>query len=161
MAVYDRIFTAVFPPPSEVDVPTPAATPVLGSSSFGDTFGSQHIIPQVAETGAAEQIKWDRAWHTATSFLTLPNEPIRTDEDEETFRPKWDRPYNNEIRKAFEYVLSENSKGRQLRKGTNTDDLIRWYFEVEVTEHYVKHLLPKLVEVWRILTIMPVCSDMY
>ena len=149
VALEDRIFASVFPPPSEVDVPTPTATPILGSSGFGEPFGSQHtnVSQPGTETGAAEQIKWDRAWHTATTFLSLRDEPIRTEQDEDTLTSRWIKRADPETQKALAYLLSDSSYGRQIRRGLNTDDLLRWYFEDVVLEHYVKHVLPGLVQV--------------
>ena len=148
-ALQDRIFASVFPPPSEVEIPTPTATPVLGSSAFGEPFGTQHtnISQSGTETGAAEQIKWDRAWHTATTFLSLRNEPIYTEQDEETLKSRWIKPADPETQRALAYLLSESSRGRQIRRGSDTDDLLRWYFEEVVLEHYVKHVLPGLIQV--------------
>ncbi|CAF9916564.1 hypothetical protein IMSHALPRED_003235 [Imshaugia aleurites] len=148
-ALHDRIFTSVFPPPSEVDVPTPTATPILGSSGFGEPFGSQHTNASQpgTETGAAEQIKWDRAWHTATTFLSLRDEPINAEQDEETLKNKWIKAVEPETPRALAYLLSESSRGRQIRRGSNTDDLLRWYFEEVVLEHYVKHVLPSLIQI--------------
>ena len=145
----DRIFASVFPPPSEVDVPTPTATPILSSSGFGEPFGSQHInVSQPStETGAAEQIKWDRAWHTATTFLSLRDEPIHAEQDEEILKDRWIKPAKPETQKALAYLLSESSLGRQIRRESNIDDLLRWYFEEVVLEHYIKHVLPSLIQV--------------
>ena len=148
-ALQDRIFASVFPPPSEVEIPTPTVTPILGSSAFGEPFGSQHTNASQSgtETGAAEQIKWDRAWHTATTFLSLRDEPIYTEQDEETLKSRWIKPADPETQRALEYLLSESSRGRQIRRGSDTDDLLRWYFEEVVLEHYVKHVLPGLIQV--------------
>lgn len=148
-ALHDRIFASVFPPPSEVDVPTPTATPILGSSGFGEPFGSQHTNASQpsTETGAAEQIKWDRAWHTATTFLSLRDELIHAEQEEETLKRRWIKPADLETQKALAYLLSESSHGRQIRNDSDTDDLLRWYFEEVVLEHYVKHVLPSLVQI--------------
>ena len=148
-ALQDRIFASVFPPPSEVEIPTPTATPILGSSAFGEPFGSQHINASQpgTETGAAEQIKWDRAWHTATTFLSLRDEPIYTEQDEETLKSRWIKPADPEIDRTLAYLLSESSRGRQIRRESDADDLLRWYFEEVVLEHYVKHVLPGLIQV--------------
>lgn len=145
MAVYDRIFASVFPAPSDVDVPTPANTPALGSSGFGEPFGFPDLSQPAVESGAAEQVKWDRAWHTATAFLILPNEPIPPAQDEKTLRGKWIKACSSQTARAIEYVVSEGSAGRQLRK--DKDDLLRWYFEEVVLGHYVEHVLPGLSKV--------------
>lgn len=147
MAPIDRIFASVFPPPSDVDVPTPSATPVLGSSAFGESFGSLHVSQPSNESSAAEQIKWDRAWHIATTYLTLPGEPIRADQDEKSLKGRWIKPVSHDIRKALEYLLSEQSRGYQIRKVSGKDDLLRWYFEEVMLAHYLEHELPGLVKV--------------
>ncbi|KAL9099002.1 MAG: hypothetical protein Q9163_005438 [Psora crenata] len=151
MAVADRIFAAVFPPSSDIPIPTPAATPVLGSSSFGDAVASPqpyHKVPSDPSTdGAAEQIKLNRSWHTATTFLSLPDQPINASEGEETVKRRFLKPCDPETSKALEYILSDTSKGRQLSKIQGGYDLLRWYFEEVVLEHYVKHMLPLLVSV--------------
>ncbi|KAK4690549.1 anaphase-promoting complex subunit 2, partial [Lecanoromycetidae sp. Uapishka_2] len=131
MAAFEKVFASVFPPPSDVDIPTPSATPVLGSSAFGEAFG---LLPG-NESSAAEQIKWDRAWHIATTYLTLPAEPIRADQDKETLKGTWLKPVSHDIRKALEYVLSENSRGYQIRRASGKDDLLRWYFEEVILQH--------------------------
>lgn len=146
--LHDRIFASVFPPPSEVDVPTPTATPILGSSGFGEPFGSQQANFSQPETAATEQIRWDRAWHTATTFLSIRNEPIQVEQDEETLKGRWIKPADSETQRALAYLLSESSPGRQIRRGSKTDDLLQWYFEEVVLEHYVKHVLPGLIQVF-------------
>ena len=148
-AIEDRIFASVFPPPSEADIPTPNATPILGSSGFGEPFGSQHTSASQAgtETVAGEQLKWDRAWHSATTFLSLRDEPIQTEQDEETLKSRWFKPADPETLRALAYILSEASHGRQIRRGSDTDDLLRWYFEDVVLEHFVKHVSPGLIQV--------------
>ncbi|KAM0803621.1 hypothetical protein BDR22DRAFT_801479 [Usnea florida] len=147
--IQDRIFASVFPPPSEVDVPTPTATPVLGTSGFGEPFGSQLTDGSQSgpQTGAAEQIRWDRAWHTATTFLSLRDEPIDMEQNEETLKGIWIKPAYSDTQKAITYLLSESSHGRQIRREADTDDLLRWYFEEVVLEHYVKHVLPGLIQI--------------
>ncbi len=145
MALHDRIFASVFPAPSEVDVPTPANTPVLSSSAFGEPFGSPSLSQPAVESGAAEQIKWDRAWHTVTTFLTLPNESIQTDRDEKTLKGKWIKICSSETQRALQYVVSDGSRGRQLRK--DNDDLLRWYFEEVVVGHYMEYMLPGFIKV--------------
>ena len=147
--IQDRIFASVFPPPSEIEVPTPTATPILGSSAFGEPFGSQQTNTSQlgTETGAAEQIKWDRAWHTATTFLSLRDGPVHTEQDGENLKSIWIKPAEPETQRALAYLLSEGSRGRQIRRGSDTDDLLRWYFEEVLLVHYVKHVLPSLNQV--------------
>lgn len=154
MASTLRIFHSVFPPPSDISTPTPTTTPLLPSSSFGDSPfhapPTQHTLHDTGGGSAAEQIKWDRAWHTTTTFLSLPDEPISGAEGEEGVRKRWCKSCDTETEKAFEYLLSEKSKGRVLRRGKDGEqgeDLLRWWFEGGVVRHYLRFLLPILERV--------------
>jgi anaphase-promoting complex subunit 2 len=151
MANYDLIFAAVFPPSTDVDLPTPAATPVLGSTGFGESFGNTASEDAAPVTGAAEQIKWDRAWHTATAYLSLPGEPItaaHARQSENTLRGKWIKPCSPDVSHAISYVVSESSYGRQLRKRLRKEDLFQWYLKEVGTRHYLDHVMPGLVKVF-------------
>ena len=150
MAFQERVFSAVFPPSADVVIPTPTATPVLASSAFGESFGGPVSSDAGAESGAAEQIRWDRAWHTATAYLSLPNEPItaaQASQDEETLKAKWIKPFNAEIADAVSYLLSEDSRGRQLRRHSTKDNLLQWYYEEVGSRHYVDYVRPGLIKV--------------
>ena len=151
MAAYERVFSAVFPPPSDVDHPTPTATPVVGSGGFEDSFGSTAQPESTPVTGAAEQIKWDRAWHTATTYLSLPKEEltaVHAKQSEENLKGKWIKPYPTEVSKAVAYVVSHDSYGYQLRRRWKKDDLLQWYFEEVGTRHYLEYVRPGLVKVY-------------
>ena len=145
MSAYDRVFTAVFPPASEVDIPTPK----LGSISFGESFGSP-FLPETAPVSAAtEIIRWNRAWHTATAFLLLPNVHITVEQArqaEEVLRRTWFKPFTTEVSKAVNYVMAEDSPGHQLRKPHEKDNLLRWYEDVG-TRHYLEYVRPSLLTV--------------
>ena len=153
MAIDDPIFAAVFPPASDADLPTPAATPVLGSSGFGESFGNISSPQNTAPvTGAAEQIKWDRAWHTATTYLSLPDEPItvaHARQNEDALRGKWIKTCSADIIKAITYIVSDTSYGRQLRKGVRNHDLLLWYFKEVGTRHYLAYVMPDLLKVFK------------
>lgn len=151
MANCDPIFAAVFPPASEVDLPTPHATPVLGSSGFGESFGNASSQDAGPITGAAEQIKWDRAWHMATTYLSLPNDPItaaHARQNEDKLRGKWIKPCPPDVSNAIAYIVSDSSYGRQLRKGLRKDDLFQWYFKEVGTRHYLSCVMPGLLKVF-------------
>ena len=150
MTTYDPIFAAVFPPASDVDLPTPAATPVLGSSGFGESFGNLSSPNTVPVTGAAEQIKWDRAWHTATTYLCLPDEPItavHARHNEDKLKGKWIKRCSPDVSNAITYIVSDSSYGRQLRRGSKKDDLCQWYLKEVGTRHYLAYVMPGLLKV--------------
>lgn len=150
MALREDIFAAVFPPSADAVIPTPTATPVLGSSAFGESFGGPLPPDTGYENSAAEQIRWDRAWHTATAYLSLPYEPItaaHAAQDVTTLKSKWTKPFTSEIANAVSYLLSEDSRGRQLRIHSDKDNLLQWYYEEVGSRHYVGYVLPGLVKV--------------
>ena len=150
MGTQNDIFAAVFPPSADVVFPTPTATPVLGSSAFGESFGAPVVPDFGAESSAAEQIAWDRAWHTATAYLSLPNEHITAapaSQDEGALKSKWIKPFTNEVANAVSYLLSDDSRGRQLRKNSTKDNLLHWYYEEVGSRHYVDYVLPGLFNV--------------
>ena len=150
-----RIFKSVFPPPSDIDLPTPDVTPLLPSSNtFEELTSSQPKSRKSLEQpkgGAAEQIKWDRAWHNATAFLSLPPGPISA-ADEEKVKQDWCRVADTETKRALEYLLDENSKGRRLRAakdgGSGSEDLLRWYFETQIVGHFMDYMRPHLQSIF-------------
>ena len=151
MAAYERIFAAVFPPSADVVVPTPAATPVLGSSGLGESFGGA-VAPVVAEaeSSAEGQIRWDRAWHTATAYLSLPNELLtiaHTQQSEEALKAQWLKTFTAETASAVAYLVSTESRGYQLRKGMLKDNLLQWYYEEVCSRHYIDYVRPTLIKV--------------
>lgn len=151
MAAYDRIFSAVFPPASEIDLPTPTTTPVLGSDDFGES-SSSFTTETAPVTGAEEQIKWDRAWHTATAYLSLPNDVRITAANAsqmlEASKETWVKSYTRQVSRAVEYVVSEDSHGHQLRRHLKKEDLVKWYCEEIGTRHYLECVNPGLIEVF-------------
>ncbi|KAL9610999.1 MAG: hypothetical protein Q9167_004344 [Letrouitia subvulpina] len=128
-----RIFAAVFAPSTVASIPTPAATPDLGSAEFENPG---------TESGAPEQIQWDRAWHTATTFLSLPKEPTPTLLDEEgveLLNGKWFKRCNAEIIRAIRYLVARESPGYRLRRYQKQDDLLQWYFEEAGQRHFMAY----------------------
>ncbi len=147
MTSYDKIFDAVFPPPSDVSDPTPTATPVLGSSIHGASFGSPDPSQTASEGPAFDQITWNRCWHAATSFLALPDQPIDVRQDEDSLKKEWAKPYTSDTRKALQYLAPGMLGGRMQQEVLPRDDLLAWYFESAALGHYKKHILPDLIEV--------------
>ncbi|KAL8797863.1 MAG: hypothetical protein Q9195_000215 [Heterodermia aff. obscurata] len=149
MAAYERIFAAVFPPSADAVVPTPAATPVLGSSGLGQSFGGFVVPEPEPQNSAEEQIKWDRSWHTATSYLSLPDELItiaHAKQSQDALKARWLKPFRAETANAVSYIVSNESQGRKLRKGSMKDNLLQWYFEEVVSRHYVYYVLPTVTK---------------
>ena len=150
MTAYERVFAAVFPPSADVVVPTPTATPVLGSTGLGESFGGPVAPVSKAESSAEEQIRWDRAWHTATAYLSLPNEILtiaHAQQSEEAIKARWLKPFTAETANAVSYIVSNQSHGYKLRKGAIKDNLLQWYYEEVGSRHYLDFVRPTLMKV--------------
>ncbi|KAL8783778.1 MAG: hypothetical protein Q9213_004394 [Squamulea squamosa] len=145
----DRIFAAVFPPLSENSIPTPAATPTLGSAGFEGSAEAQLTIDWELKDTAAEQVQWERAWHTATTFLSLPNEqlpPINDRDDPNRLYGKWWKKCTPDVAASLRYVVSPDSQGARLRRGQKQHDLLQWYFEEAGLRHFIQHVRPRLLQ---------------
>ena len=135
-----RVFESIFPSVIQKSVPTPTATPLIGAGEFPQaSFQSSPILG--FEDPAAESIKWERAWHNATAFLSLRNAPVDLQEAslrDDVLSRKWIKPCTKEISSSIAYVVSEQSVGHRLRGEKDEYDLLRWYCS-EVERHYVDY----------------------
>ncbi|KAL8700922.1 MAG: hypothetical protein Q9201_005191 [Fulgogasparrea decipioides] len=147
MTAYDRVFAAVFPPPSEHSLPTPAATPQLGSAGFEGSPEAQLAVDWSTQDSATEQVRWERAWHTATTFLSLPSEELPSSQDR--LPGKWWKKYTPDIENSIRYLVSPGSQGVRLRRHQKQHDLLQWYFEEVGLRHFVHHVRPLILKVLR------------
>lgn len=150
MTAVDRIFTAVFPPPSEASLPTPKATPVLDTGTFEGTPEAHLDIDWEPQDSATEQVQWERAWHTATTFLSLPKEELPSahgKENKNRLHGKWWKSCTPEISAAIKYLVSPDSRGLLLRQNQKQHDLLHWYFEEVGLRHYIHFVRPPLLQV--------------
>ncbi|KAL8998360.1 MAG: hypothetical protein Q9169_002573 [Polycauliona sp. 2 TL-2023] len=149
MAAVDRIFAAVFPPLNEYSIPTPAATPVLGSAGFEGSAEAHSTIDWDLKDTAAEQLQWERAWHTATTFLSLPDEQlpaINDRNDLNRLHGKWWKRCTPDVAAALRYLISPDSPGLRQRKGQTQHDLLHWYFEEAGLRHFIQHVRPRILQ---------------
>lgn len=150
MATRRAVFSAVFPSSTKATAPTPSATPLLGSAPFGGaSFTFSELSPFDGGDHASERIRWERAWHSATSLLSLRDAAIHSvnEADElESLQKGWIKPCSAEVSSSMAYVVSELSEGRLLRARNREDNLIDWYTQ-EVGRHYVQYQLPQLLKV--------------
>ena len=155
LAAQKRIFTSVFPISSTATtVPTPVATPVLGYTGEGQSFGGPQIplSPDLSSPSdlVAEQVKWNRAWHIATSFLKLPEEQItyvQANLDESQLRGHWMKDCDAEVFRAVSYLLLSGSKGQASFALHHQDgDLVAWYTN-EVRRHFLNYVRPVVIQV--------------
>ncbi|KAL8763509.1 MAG: hypothetical protein Q9184_000721 [Pyrenodesmia sp. 2 TL-2023] len=149
MTAYDRVFASVFPPPSDTSIPTPKATPVLGTGGFEGSGEAQLDIDWDPQDSATEQVQWERAWHTATEFLSLPNEelpPVYGESNRSRLHGKWWKKFTPDVSTALRYLLSPDSRGFILRKNEKQYDLLHWYFGEVGLRHFIQYVRPQVLK---------------
>lgn len=155
LAAQRRVFTSVFPVSSTATtVPTPVATPVLGFTGEGQSFGGPQIPLSPDPTSpldlAAAHVKWNRAWHIATSFLKLPEEQItylQANLDESQLRGHWMKDYSADVSRAVSYLLLSTSRGHgSFGLHPQDGDLMAWYTN-EVRRHFLSYVRPVVTQV--------------
>jgi anaphase-promoting complex subunit 2 len=127
------VFASVFPVPSlSHTTPTPVATPDLGYTAPGASFGSP--FTQSAVSTPQRAAKRTVAWSTATRFLSL----------HEGIGPPSRR--SREVEGALAYLLVGEGKS-QDGEGRGEEGLVEWYTN-EARIHFAASVRPGLRELW-------------
>jgi anaphase-promoting complex subunit 2 len=154
MACRKRVFDSVFPSSRLKDLaPTPAATPVLGQTEFGQSFGGPAFSPTSYSPSEAsdlypEQVIWDRAWHSATSFLALPQRDFvegRQQQDFNAFTAHYNKASKNVI-ESFRYVASTLQERPARERKVDHENIVEWYTD-HVRAHFLSYSKPSLSRV--------------
>lgn len=146
-----RILSAVFPVSAQISTqPTPQATPDTQFAAPGQPFGGFHDGPvssldELPSDPVARQIAWERAWHSATSFLRLPADlvsihgQLEIDDLERNWLKKHplDSPY------AVKHLLRLGSGLSAPDDGPHDEPLLAWYGN-EVRRHFLTLIRPRL-----------------
>jgi len=135
--VFNSVFSASPAFSTTENPPLKSIDPLATSRSFDD---SQLTEPD--EPGP-DQETWDRAWDTATAFLTVPDRGFAAlgafeDIDEEVFLKRWNR-YERPSRKTAEalgILVSQEQRG----------SIIDWYGQ-EIRRHFLMNFRDGLFEV--------------
>jgi anaphase-promoting complex subunit 2 len=135
------VFASVFPVPSlSHTTPTPIATPDLGFTAPGSSFGSPFI--NNATTGEQRAVRRNLAWSTATRFLSLPKPP--NDSSYASFYAQ--KPARGpDVEEALQYLLA--GEGRSEGDGKE-EALMDWYTN-ETRIHFANYVRPALAELWK------------
>ncbi|PGH01707.1 hypothetical protein AJ80_08974 [Polytolypa hystricis UAMH7299] len=143
-----RVFDSVFPPaPLSSISPTPVTSPVLGFSNVGESFSSpvQRPPSPLDSTPTPEPVIWDRAWHNATAYLSVPDIEFDlrvnvleiSSNDEENILQRWRKgPPAQSVLESIHYVGSDASEGKARRPGLKEYDLKEWYMD-ETRRHFL------------------------
>ena len=146
-----RIFESVFPPPTFSTLPTPVATPTSSFSvpppltpSHG--YNTRHhptaAIPPspvsvaLLSSPATVFARESRAWHLATTYLSLP--AIFPDTFEEWRGLIHTEPSKDEL-EAIRYLVANSGEITTSEGGK--DSLLEWY-TCEVRRHFLCHVRP-------------------
>lgn len=171
-----RVFDSVFPPvPLNSTSPPADSSPNRGPTESGKPFGGavsentpqqhqwqqgelQHGEADSDSDSAREQTLWDQAWHTATTYLSIPDKGFNLgrdsgggtndDElDEKALVGRWVKePPSQFISDNIFYVAADASPGRELRIGRKECDLQEWYMG-ETRRHFLANFRDALVKV--------------
>jgi len=127
---YDNIvYASVFPGPTLFHTtPTPIATPEVGYTPPGQTFGG----PFGTDIHRPRAVQRNLAWSTATRFLSLPTTPQARPEK---------RIKTSEVENALEYLLV----GEGRKTDENETELFEWYIS-EARVHFLQCYRPALWE---------------
>ncbi|EER39261.1 anaphase-promoting complex subunit [Histoplasma capsulatum H143] len=149
-----RVFDSVFlsAPLSRIS-PTPISSPVQSLTRAGGTFSSDRNQRELENV--PEQVTWDRAWHAATTFLSIPDEGFRNNggddddddgtRDEDTLLKRWAKgPPSQLVSESLFYVGADSSPGKALRQGSKEDDVKEWYLN-EMRRHFLTNFRTFLV----------------
>ncbi len=137
------VFASVFPVLSfSHSTPTPIATPDLGYTAPGTSFGSPYALrnaesrtpAQAHGHGQHRVVKRNTAWSCATRFLSLPKHV--------NFAPKPQK--NREVEEALGFLLNGEGKSDDEKEET----LVEWYTN-ECRLHFANHVRSGLGELWR------------
>ncbi|KAJ4365780.1 hypothetical protein N0V83_008401 [Neocucurbitaria cava] len=131
------VFASVFPVLSlSHTTPTPIATPDLGYTAPGSSFGSPYGGRKTEGHGQGQHraVKRGLAWSCATRFLSLPQDP--------SLAPKLQR--TGEVSDALNYLLVGEGKSDDGKE----EGLLEWYTN-ECRLHFAKYVRIGLEQLWR------------
>ncbi|KAF2033380.1 hypothetical protein EK21DRAFT_109173 [Setomelanomma holmii] len=130
------VFASVFPVLSlSHTTPTPVATPILGYTALGSSFGSPYTGKNIEGQGQEHRaVKRGQAWSCATRFLSLPKDT--------SILPRLHR--TRDVEEALSYLLIGEGRSEDGKE----DSLVEWYTN-ECRLHFANHVRPDLEQMWR------------
>ncbi|KAF2803702.1 uncharacterized protein BDZ99DRAFT_452733 [Mytilinidion resinicola] len=133
------VFASVFPVPAlSHTTPTPIATPELGFTAPGQSFGGP--FGGASAGSQHREVKRNLAWSTATRFLSLPKLP----HDEGHLSARVVHIHKGkDVVEALEYLLVGEGQGEEGKE----ESLVDWYTN-EVRIHFVNYVHPALRSIW-------------
>lgn len=159
-----RVFDSVFPRPQNTSYfrtsdsfpfAPPNANVVYSDKSRerAQKKEAQQQQQQLRDTEKwADQETWDRAWQTATEYLSLDNGSLRHDvmddklEDETILKRFAKEAPSQFVSDSIFYVGADASPGRELRIGLKECDLREWYMS-GARRHFLENFKEWFIDV--------------
>ncbi|KAI9893006.1 MAG: hypothetical protein M1814_000890 [Vezdaea aestivalis] len=153
------VFASVFPTSTTSSTqPTPNATPMLGFTAPGQSFGgfTSTRAPHVGSTKdphhdvVTEQLQSSRHWHLATAFLRLPDRQITPDMNSLTHleleAQKWLKSPDHRTQEAIEALVPLYGQTTSFSgsAGDAECDIFEWH-KNEVRRHFSQFVKPGLL----------------
>ncbi|KAH7095154.1 hypothetical protein FB567DRAFT_21611 [Paraphoma chrysanthemicola] len=129
------VFASVFPVLSlSHTTPTPVATPILGYTAPGSSFGSPYAGRNIDGPGQEHRgVKRGQAWSCATRFLSIPKDI--------SVVPRLHR--TRDVEDALVYLLVGEGKSEDRKE----EGLVEWYTN-ECRLHFANHVRAGLEQIW-------------
>ena len=145
------VFKSVFQ--TEISQPTPYSTPSVRFPEEGQPWG---VLPGTQPAASPrqqrhgrqasgsvsghpeDQIRWDRAWHTVTSRILLPQSAAAEDSFGPLARESQDA--DAAFYEALGVVLYP---GEAAPRARHTEDVLLWHTQ-QMRQHFIQHVLPLL-----------------
>ncbi|KAM5474301.1 hypothetical protein MauCBS54593_001875 [Microsporum audouinii] len=160
---HKRVFDSVFPPSLLSGVsPTSDVTPVLGFTPPGEPLGGVQTPTKAKKAPAPseeepvpEQVTWNRAWHIATAYLSIPDKRFNINNDgncddnigDRVLLKRWARdPPSTKVRDALFYVGADASQAKQSRRDVKECDLKLWYIN-ETRRHFLANFKKSFIQI--------------
>ena len=146
-----RVFDSVFAS-TKLTQPTPFATPTNDFTTPGQPFGGPIAAALVSQPAwhahnedhhVSDQVRWDRAWHTATHFLCL--QPISADTDSLEALNSDFQPPSSTVLEALHNVLDSQAR---LPLASHTEDIAEWHTR-QARHHFLSQTFPMIRQVAR------------
>lgn len=135
------VFASVFPVPSlSHTTPTPIATPDLGFSAPGQSFGSPFVSNA---SGQHRAVRRNLAWSTATRLLSLPKANASGNSSFDASFVAQRAQRSADVEEALQYLLVGEGKCEDGRE----ESLVDWYMN-ETRIHFASFVRPALAELW-------------
>jgi hypothetical protein len=145
---------SVFPSSATTaSAPTPSTTPISAVTAPGESFGGpspfpaqQSLLKDSNDPIQRELIK-HRAWHLATTYLTIPKERIESTTSAEA-RSRWIKAPEGDTLVALDILIALARRTPRVYEdqGDEESDIILWYM-FEIDSHFHHFVIPDLLSV--------------